>query len=178
MGPVQSLTLPSLDAGHNAIYIPKSHPVDGSARLAEAGAATLAEGQSSRKIEQPPLVLVSGSLDNTVKLWDIDSGKVMHTLFGHIEGVWTVACNEMRIVSGSHDRTIKVNTFLLIPVLALPVLTRLPRVSCRSGAVMTGSASLRLSVTRVLSPASPLGKTKSSLGVTTDTYAYGRFLFD
>ncbi|KAI0373368.1 WD40 repeat-like protein [Pilatotrama ljubarskyi] len=53
-------------------------------------------------------VLISGSLDNTIKIWDIDSGKVQRTLFGHIEGVWAVASDKLRLVSGSHDRTIKV----------------------------------------------------------------------
>lgn len=53
-------------------------------------------------------VLFSGSLDNTVKLWDIETGKATRTYFGHIEGVWAVASDKMRLVSGSHDRTIKV----------------------------------------------------------------------
>ncbi|EMD34520.1 hypothetical protein CERSUDRAFT_55151 [Gelatoporia subvermispora B] len=53
-------------------------------------------------------VLISGSLDNTIKLWDIETGKVVKTLFGHIEGVWAVASDKLRLVSGSHDRTIKV----------------------------------------------------------------------
>ncbi|KAJ2917651.1 hypothetical protein MD484_g2785, partial [Candolleomyces efflorescens] len=53
-------------------------------------------------------VLVSGSLDNTIRLWDIETGTVTKTLFGHIEGVWGVACDKLRLVSASHDRTIKV----------------------------------------------------------------------
>ncbi|KAK7466919.1 hypothetical protein VKT23_003983 [Stygiomarasmius scandens] len=53
-------------------------------------------------------VLVSGSLDNTIKVWDIETGKTIRTFFGHIEGVWGVAGDKMRLVSGSHDRTIKV----------------------------------------------------------------------
>ncbi|KZT66705.1 WD40 repeat-like protein [Daedalea quercina L-15889] len=53
-------------------------------------------------------VLISGSLDNTIRLWDIDSGEATDTLFGHIEGVWAVASDKLRLVSGSHDRTIKV----------------------------------------------------------------------
>lgn len=53
-------------------------------------------------------VLISGSLDNTIKAWDLDTGKATKTLFGHIEGVWAVASDKLRLVSGSHDRTIKV----------------------------------------------------------------------
>lgn len=54
-------------------------------------------------------VLISGSLDNTIKLWDVETGKAVKTLFGHIEGVWAVASDKLRLVSGSHDRTIKVS---------------------------------------------------------------------
>ena len=53
-------------------------------------------------------VLVSGSLDNTLKLWDVRTCRCFHTLFGHVEGVWCVDCDTLRIVSASHDRTIKV----------------------------------------------------------------------
>jgi F-box/WD-40 domain protein MET30 len=56
-------------------------------------------------------VLVSGSLDNTIKIWDISTAKAVKTFFGHIEGVWAVASDKMRLISGSHDRTIKVRYF-------------------------------------------------------------------
>ena len=55
-------------------------------------------------------VLISGSLDNTIKMWDINTGKAVRTFFGHIEGVWTVAADKMRLISGSHDRTIKASS--------------------------------------------------------------------
>jgi len=58
--------------------------------------------------EGPKPILISGSLDNTIKIWDVESGKAINTLFGHIEGVWGVASDKLRLVSGSHDRTIKV----------------------------------------------------------------------
>jgi len=64
---------------------------------------TTSIGQPTRKP-----VLISGSLDNTIKIWDVETGKATRTLFGHIEGVWAVACDKLRLVSGSHDRTIKV----------------------------------------------------------------------
>jgi len=53
-------------------------------------------------------LLISGSLDNTLRLWDIESGQHLMTYFGHIEGVWAVASDTLRIVSASHDRTIKI----------------------------------------------------------------------
>ncbi|CAE6490210.1 unnamed protein product [Rhizoctonia solani] len=56
----------------------------------------------------PVPVLISGSLDNTIRIWDVESGKARKTLFGHIEGVWSVQSDKLRVVSASHDRTIKV----------------------------------------------------------------------
>jgi F-box and WD-40 domain protein MET30 len=61
----------------------------------------------SSNTKQP--CLISGSLDNTIKIWDIDSGNPIRTFFGHIEGVWSIASDKMRLVSGSHDRTVKVS---------------------------------------------------------------------
>jgi F-box/WD-40 domain protein MET30 len=56
----------------------------------------------------PTSILISGSLDNTIRIWDVDTAICTQTLFGHIEGVWAVACDKLRLVSASHDRTIKV----------------------------------------------------------------------
>ncbi|KAJ6623385.1 WD40 repeat-like protein [Mycena sp. CBHHK59/15] len=70
-------------------------------KLASSAASSL---MPSRK---RPL-LISGSLDNTIKIWDIDTSETISTFFGHIEGVWAVASDKLRLVSGSHDRTIKV----------------------------------------------------------------------
>jgi len=58
--------------------------------------------------KKPRPVLVSGSLDNTLKLWDVRTGECFRTLFGHVEGVWCVDVDKLRIVSSSHDRTVKV----------------------------------------------------------------------
>lgn len=53
-------------------------------------------------------ILATGSLDGTIKLWCVDSGEEQTTLFGHIEGVWAVDMDALRLASASHDRTIKV----------------------------------------------------------------------
>jgi F-box/WD-40 domain protein MET30 len=53
-------------------------------------------------------IVVSSSLDNTVKLWDMQTGKCMRTLFGHVQGVWSLSLDNLRIVSGSHDKTIRI----------------------------------------------------------------------
>lgn len=71
---------------------------------------------TSLSVERKKPLLISGSLDNTVKLWDIETGETVRTFFGHIEGVWAVASDKLRLVSGSHDRTIKVCLALMPPI--------------------------------------------------------------
>ncbi|KAI0648210.1 WD40-repeat-containing domain protein [Trametes meyenii] len=85
-----------------------SHPHPSSSPILSrrSTAPDLVAPASPVKRQKP--VLISGSLDNTIKVWDIETGKVQRTLFGHIEGVWAVASDKLRLVSGSHDRTIKV----------------------------------------------------------------------
>lgn len=55
-----------------------------------------------------PTHLLTSSLDNTIKLWDVKTGKCVRTQFGHIEGVWSIRADTFRIVSGAHDRLVKV----------------------------------------------------------------------
>ncbi|CAJ0882403.1 5980_t:CDS:2 [Entrophospora sp. SA101] len=53
-------------------------------------------------------IIVSGSLDNTIKIWCFQTGKCCKTLFGHLEGVWTLALDRLRLVSGSQDNLVKI----------------------------------------------------------------------
>jgi WD40 repeat protein len=48
-------------------------------------------------------------MDKTIKLWRLGDGKLLHTLTGHSESVWSVAfsLNGQTLASGSYDRTIK-----------------------------------------------------------------------
>lgn len=54
--------------------------------------------------------LVSGGADSNVKVWDLPSGKLRHTLSGHDDTVWSVAISAdgKTLASGSSDKTIKV----------------------------------------------------------------------
>ncbi|NJO61887.1 MAG: hypothetical protein HC836_27690 [Richelia sp. RM2_1_2] len=53
--------------------------------------------------------LASGSLDNTIKLWDIGSSKLLTTLSAHQDSVYSVAFSPdgKTLASGSGDNTIK-----------------------------------------------------------------------
>jgi WD40 repeat protein len=53
--------------------------------------------------------LASGSRDNTIKLWDVTTGKAIRTLKGHSDSVWSVSfsADGKTLASGSADETIK-----------------------------------------------------------------------
>ncbi|MBK8045230.1 MAG: PD40 domain-containing protein [Haliscomenobacter sp.] len=53
--------------------------------------------------------LASGSWDETVKIWDVDSGMAIQTLQGHFSLVRSLAFSPdgKRLASGSHDKRIK-----------------------------------------------------------------------
>ena len=54
--------------------------------------------------------LFSGSMDKTIKVWDVATGACVQTLQGHTDSVWSVcvSANGSRLFSGSSDNTIKV----------------------------------------------------------------------
>ena len=54
-------------------------------------------------------LLLSGSEDNTMKLWETVTGRLLHTFSGHDEGVTSVAFSPdgTRLLSGSADGTIR-----------------------------------------------------------------------
>lgn len=54
--------------------------------------------------------IVSGSDDNTLKVWSAVTGKCLRTLIGHTGGVWSsqMSAEGNIIISGSTDRTLKV----------------------------------------------------------------------
>jgi WD40 repeat protein len=53
---------------------------------------------------------VSGSEDETVRIWNAVSGSIQHTLEGHTDAVRSVtfSCDGLRIVSGSSDDTVRI----------------------------------------------------------------------
>ena len=56
----------------------------------------------------PPRYMLTGALDSTIRLWDTYTSKCLRTYFGHVEGVWALAADSLRVVSGAEDRMVKV----------------------------------------------------------------------
>jgi F-box/WD-40 domain protein MET30 len=57
---------------------------------------------------RPPRYMLTGALDSHIRLWDVDRGKCLRTFFGHVEGIWALAADTLRVVSGAEDHMVKV----------------------------------------------------------------------
>ncbi|MFB0562266.1 MAG: WD40 repeat domain-containing protein [Candidatus Lokiarchaeia archaeon] len=66
-------------------------------------------GVSSVCISSDSRYIVSGSYDDTIKLWNLHTGELIRTFSGHRDGVFSVciSSDSRYIVSGSEDNTIK-----------------------------------------------------------------------
>ena len=97
-------------------------PEQGSKRYIQAGppaidndcpyfVRTLAgHGHSVRAIAAHQDTLVSGSYDNSVRVWKISTGETVHRLVGHAQKVYSVVLDHKRgrCISGSMDNYVKV----------------------------------------------------------------------
>ena len=53
--------------------------------------------------------VVSGSRDNTLRLWDISTFECKMVLVGHLAAVRCVCFDGKKVVSGSYDNTVRVS---------------------------------------------------------------------
>ncbi|KAF4511514.1 hypothetical protein G6O67_003302 [Ophiocordyceps sinensis] len=56
----------------------------------------------------PPRYMLTGGLDNTVRLWDVETGKCIRSMFGHVEGIWGLVGDTLRVVTGANDSVTKI----------------------------------------------------------------------
>ncbi|KAG9257166.1 WD40-repeat-containing domain protein [Emericellopsis atlantica] len=56
----------------------------------------------------PPRYMLTGGLDNTIRLWDTASGKFIRSMFGHVEGIWGLVGDTLRVVTGANDSMTKI----------------------------------------------------------------------
>ena len=64
-------------------------------------------------VDGKPLA-VSGSRDNSVRVWDIEKGQLVHTMNGHIASVRCLDTSGNMAVSGSYDYTCRVSGALYL----------------------------------------------------------------
>lgn len=55
----------------------------------------------------PSRYILSGGLDASLKLWDTSNGAVVRNQWGHLEGIWSVECDSLRMVTGANDSLVK-----------------------------------------------------------------------
>lgn len=53
-------------------------------------------------------LMMSGSYDKTIKIWNTDTGELIRTLVGHTMGVKAIVFDEQKLISGGLDSTLKV----------------------------------------------------------------------
>ncbi|KAF4119324.1 F-box and WD-40 domain protein MET30 [Geosmithia morbida] len=63
---------------------------------------------SDRSRPLPPRYMLSGGLDNTVRLWDTATGRCIRSMFGHVEGIWGLVGDTLRVVTGANDSMTKI----------------------------------------------------------------------
>jgi F-box/WD-40 domain protein MET30 len=57
---------------------------------------------------EPPRYIITSGVDATIRLWETSTGRCLRTFFGHLEGIWALSVDTLRIASGGMDRMVKI----------------------------------------------------------------------
>ncbi|CAI7566353.1 E3 ubiquitin ligase complex SCF subunit sconB [Penicillium manginii] len=58
--------------------------------------------------KEPPRYIITSGVDATIRLWETNTGRCLRTFFGHLEGIWALSADTLRIASGGMDRMVKI----------------------------------------------------------------------
>lgn len=97
----------SVSSGHSSSPAP-AHPDSGPSNPELELRASYGPGfidQPDRPL--PARYILSGGLDASLKLWDSSTGRVIRNQWGHLEGIWSVECDSLRMVTGANDSLVK-----------------------------------------------------------------------
>ncbi|XP_077399710.1 F-box/WD repeat-containing protein 7-like [Vanacampus margaritifer] len=89
----------------------RQHHIDNNWRKGDARQAKVLKGHDDHVITCLQFsgdLIVSGSDDNTLKVWSAVTGQCLRTLTGHTGGVWCSQMAAATVISGSTDRTLRV----------------------------------------------------------------------
>ncbi|KYK56492.1 sulfur controller-2 [Drechmeria coniospora] len=85
---------------------PVAEPAGRTAADARASFGSCFASDPSRPL--PPRYMLTGGLDNTVRLWDVETGRCIRSMFGHVEGIWGLVGDTLRVVTGANDSMTKI----------------------------------------------------------------------
>ncbi|KAJ5908800.1 E3 ubiquitin ligase complex SCF subunit sconB [Penicillium taxi] len=63
--------------------------------------------QDKDRLDPPRYIMTSG-VDATIRLWETNTGRCLRTFFGHLEGIWALSADTLRIATGGLDRMVKI----------------------------------------------------------------------
>ncbi|XP_041820884.1 F-box/WD repeat-containing protein 7-like isoform X2 [Chelmon rostratus] len=89
----------------------RQHRIENNWRKGDTGEPLVLKGHDDHVITCLQFsgdLIVSGSDDNTLKVWSAITGKCLRTLTGHTGGVWCSQMAAATVISGSTDRTLRV----------------------------------------------------------------------
>ncbi|ORX55140.1 WD40 repeat-like protein [Hesseltinella vesiculosa] len=96
-------SIPSMPGFLHRFYEPAS-----TEKLTEVTSAAHVQQQLDLQHRSGTPIAISCSLDKTLKVWSLSSGRCLTTLFGHRNGVKALAYDKLRMVTGSSDGELKI----------------------------------------------------------------------